>query len=67
MADTMEQLKVQLEQLPSSERAELAHFLLCVLEQEIDKDAGVAWEAEPARRVTDIQSGKVVGIVAVKF
>ena len=66
MTETMEQLKVQLERLPSQERAELAHFLLSSLEQEADADADAAWEVELARRVTDIQSGKVVGTPAAQ-
>ena len=66
MTETMEQLKGQLERLPRQERAELAHFLLCSLEQEADADVDAAWEAELARRVVDIQSGKVVGIPAAQ-
>ena len=66
MTETMEQLKVQLERLPSQARAELAHFLLCSLEQEVDADADAAWEAELARRVAEIQSGKVVGTPAAQ-
>ena len=66
MTATMEQLKEQLERLPSHERAELAHFLLCSLEQEAEADVDAAWEAELARRVADIQSGKVVGIPAAQ-
>jgi putative addiction module component (TIGR02574 family) len=66
MTETMEQLKGQLERLPSQERAELAYFLLCSLEQEVDADADAAWEAELARRVTEIQSGKVVGTPAAQ-
>ena len=66
MTETMEQLKVQLERLPSQERAELAHFLLCSLQQEVDTDADATWEAELARRVADIQSGKVVGTPAAQ-
>jgi len=61
MTETMEKLKTQLEQLTSQERAELAYFLLCSLEQEEDVEAEAAWEAELARRVADIQSGKSVG------
>ena len=48
------------------ERAELAHFLLCSLEQEAETDVDAAWEAELARRVADIQSGKVVGLPAAQ-
>jgi putative addiction module component (TIGR02574 family) len=66
MTEIMEQLKGQLERLPSQERAELAHFLLCSLEQEAEADVDAAWEAELARRVADIQSGKVVGIPAAQ-
>ena len=66
MTETIEQLKVQLERLPSRERAELAHFLLCSLEQEAEADVDAAGEAELARRVADIQSGKVVGIPAAQ-
>ena len=64
MTETLEQLKEQLERLPRQERAELAHFLLCSLEQEADVDT--AWEAELARRVADMQSGKVVGTPAAQ-
>jgi putative addiction module component (TIGR02574 family) len=66
MTETMEQLKGRLERLPRQERAELAHFLLCSLEQEADADVDAAWEAELARRLADIQSGKVVGIPAAQ-
>jgi putative addiction module component (TIGR02574 family) len=66
MTETMEQLKGQLERLPSQERAELAHFLLRSLEQDADADVDAAWEAELARRVADIQRGKVVGIPAAR-
>ena len=66
MTETMEQLKGQLERLPRQERAELAHFLLCSLEQEADADVDAAWEAELARRMADMQSGKVVGISAAQ-
>jgi putative addiction module component (TIGR02574 family) len=66
MTETMEQLKGQLERLPSQARAELAYFLLCSLEQEAEADVDAAWEAELARRVADIQSGKVVGIPAAQ-
>jgi putative addiction module component (TIGR02574 family) len=66
MAEAMEQLKGQLEQLPSQARAELAHFLLCSLEQDVDTDVAEAWDAELARRVADMQSGKAIGIPAAQ-
>ena len=66
MEETVEQLKGQLGQLPRQERAELAHFLLCSLEQEAEAEADTEWEVELARRVADIQSGKVVGTPAAQ-
>lgn len=66
MSETMEQLKGQLERLPNHERAELAHFLLCSLEQDADVGVDEAWEAELARRVADIQNGTVVGTPAAQ-
>ena len=67
MTDTMEKLKTQLGRLTNQERAELAHFLLCSLEQEDDGEIEAAWEAELARRVADIQSGKAVGKPAAQI
>ncbi len=64
MTETVEQLKEQLGRLPNQERAELAHFLLCSLDQEVDADVDAAWEIELARRVADIQGGKAVGTPA---
>ena len=61
MTETVEKLKGQLEQLTSRERADLVYFLIRSLEPEEDADADAAWEAELARRVADIKSGKVVG------
>jgi putative addiction module component (TIGR02574 family) len=61
MTETVEKLKGQMEQLSSRERAELVYFLIRSLEPEEDADADAAWEVELARRVADIQSGKVIG------
>jgi putative addiction module component (TIGR02574 family) len=61
MTDTVEKLKSQIGTLTSRERAELAHYLILSLEQEKDEDYEAAWEAEIARRVADIKSGKAVG------
>ena len=55
-----------LEQLSSRERAKLVSFLLRSLEPEEDVEVEAAWEAELARRVTDIQRGKVVGNSTLK-
>jgi putative addiction module component (TIGR02574 family) len=61
MSVTVEQLKSQIEILSGPERAELAHFILVVLEPEEDEGVDAAWEEEVARRVDEIRSGHVVG------
>ncbi len=66
MTEIIEQLKGQLEQLPSQAGAELAYFLLCSLEQEADTGVAEAWDVELARRVADIQSGKAIGAPAAQ-
>jgi putative addiction module component (TIGR02574 family) len=66
MTETAEKLKAQLSQLSMQERAELAHFLIHPLDEGVDADAEAAWEAELARRVEEIRSGKAVGEPADK-
>ena len=61
MADNIDTLKAQLGTLTTKERAELAHFLLCSLDEEEDDGAEAAWDAVLVRRVEEVQSGKVVG------
>jgi len=63
MAETLERLKLQLEQLSAEDKSELAHFLLDSLEP---KEEGVtaAWDQEIARRVEEIRSGRVSGMPA---
>jgi putative addiction module component (TIGR02574 family) len=61
MAETLEHLKQELGTLTAQERAELAHFLISSLDEEADPEAEAAWEAELARRVSEIKSGKVSG------
>ena len=51
-------LKAALE-LPPEARAALAGSLLDSLDREVDEGAEVAWEAEIARRVQDLEGGKV--------
>jgi putative addiction module component (TIGR02574 family) len=60
MAPAVEQWKPQLEKLPPEDRAELALFLLQSLEPE-DEDVQAAWDAEVARRVTEIRNGTAKG------
>jgi putative addiction module component (TIGR02574 family) len=66
MTETAEKLKAQLSQLSTQERAELAHFLIHSLDEGVDADAEAAWDAELARRMAEIRSGKAVGEPADK-
>ena len=45
--------------LPESERAELAGNLLSSLDTTLDPDVDAAWQQEVARRLDEVQSGKV--------
>jgi len=47
--------------LPSEERAELAHKLIVSLDDDTDKDVETAWDAEIERRVKEIKGGKAKG------
>lgn len=61
MTETVEKLKAEAQTLTNHERAELAQFLIRMLDQEQDGNAEEAWDGELTRRVTDIKSGKAVG------
>jgi putative addiction module component (TIGR02574 family) len=45
--------------LPDKERAELASSLIDSLDPTVDADAELAWQKEIARRIEDIDSGRV--------
>jgi putative addiction module component (TIGR02574 family) len=65
MTQAAEQLKAQLAELETKDRAELAHFLLTTLDdEEEDPDAERLWEEELVRRGAEIESGAVEGIPA---
>ncbi len=66
MSETAEKLKAELSRLSPQERAELADFLIHSLDNETDADAEAAWDAELARRLDEIKSGKAVGEPAEK-
>jgi len=53
----------QLLALPSPDRARLAELLLASLEER-DTDVEARWEAEIARRSTELTTGRVAGIPA---
>jgi putative addiction module component (TIGR02574 family) len=61
MTETAEKLKRELSRLSLQERAELAHFLIHSLEEEVDADAEAAWDVELAQRMAEIKSGKAGG------
>lgn len=45
--------------LSESERAEIAAQLIASLDQSVDAEAQEAWDAEIARRIEELDSGKV--------
>ncbi|HEY5027453.1 MAG TPA: addiction module protein, partial [Candidatus Angelobacter sp.] len=53
--------KVELAKLPIPERAELAQFLIHSLEDGWDVETEAAWDAELARRATEIKKGDAKG------
>ncbi|HXU29641.1 MAG TPA: addiction module protein [Thermoanaerobaculia bacterium] len=63
MAQPMKQLKSELEQLSTKDRADLAYFLLGSLEPE-EEGVAAAWDVEIARRVDEIRSGRASGTPA---
>jgi putative addiction module component (TIGR02574 family) len=63
---TASTLTEQALQLTPKRRARLAHVLIQSLDTEIDPDAEQLWNDEIARRVQDIEMGRVKGIPASK-
>lgn len=61
MTETAEKLKVELLQLSTQERAELAYFLLHSLEEEAEPDVESAWDAELTSRMQEIDDGTASG------
>lgn len=61
MTEIAEKLKVELSQLSIKDRAELAYFLIHSLEESIDNDVEVAWDAELTGRLDEILNGKAIG------
>lgn len=45
--------------LPDKERAELASSLIDSLDPTVDADAEMAWQEEIARRLEEVESGRV--------
>lgn len=61
MTEATEKLKSRLSRLSARERADLAHFLIASLEEGADSDAESSWDAELARRMDEIRTGKASG------
>jgi len=61
VTETAEKLKVELLQLSTQERAELAYFLLHSLEEEAEPDVESAWDAELTSRMQEIDDGTASG------
>lgn len=61
MTETAEKLKLELSQLSTKERAELAYFLIHSLEQEADDDVESTWDTELTRRMQEIRNGTASG------
>jgi putative addiction module component (TIGR02574 family) len=59
MTDELKSLLQRALRLPPEARAALAGSLLDSLDQEVDDDAEAAWSSEIARRVSELDSGKV--------
>lgn len=61
MTETAEKLKLELVQLSTEERAELASFLIHSLDEESDDDVKTAWDVELTRRMEGIHHGTASG------
>ncbi len=61
MFGSLDQLKSDLLQLPTDQRAELAHVLIHSLDEGADADVEAAWDAELARRTEEIDRGVARG------
>lgn len=61
MTETAEKLKVELSQLSTEDRAELASFLIHSLDEEIDHEVESLWHVELTRRMQEINSGTASG------
>lgn len=61
MTETAEKLKLELAQLSTEERAELAYFLIHSLDEKPDDNIEGAWDSELTRRMQGIHNGTASG------
>jgi Putative addiction module component len=64
MSLTLQELKKATSGLPLGERAELAQFLLCSLDEPDEAGAQAEWLALAEQRMAEVPASKVVGIPA---
>lgn len=62
MRPETEKLLAEALQLPPQARAALAGQLIESLDKEVDEDAEAAWSAEIARRVKELETGRVKAV-----
>ena len=53
--------------LPDKERAELASSLIDSLDPTVDADAEIAWQEEVARRLEEVENGRVKTVPSEEF
>jgi putative addiction module component (TIGR02574 family) len=59
MSPDIDELRKQVLSLPEEARADLASSLIDSLDETVDEDVEAAWQEEIARRVEELESGKV--------
>jgi putative addiction module component (TIGR02574 family) len=59
MSPDIDELRKQAMSLPPEARADLASSLIDSLDETVDEDVEAAWQQEIARRVEELESGKV--------
>jgi putative addiction module component (TIGR02574 family) len=59
MSPDIDELRKQAMSLPPEARADLASSLIDSLDESVDEDVEAAWQQEIARRVEELESGKV--------
>ncbi|MEA5594270.1 addiction module protein [Rivularia sp. UHCC 0363] len=60
MSETAEKFKLELSQLSTKERAEIAYFLIHSLDEDVDDNLD-AWDTELTQRLEDINRKTAIG------
>ncbi|NJL79467.1 MAG: addiction module protein [Richelia sp. RM2_1_2] len=60
MSETAEKLKLELSQLSTKERAEIAHFLIHSLDEVIDDELEAIWDEELSQRLEQINRNTAI-------